>query len=107
MHFFSKEKLLQKISHYAKLIVENRQISLRLEKLLPTRLKNIKTKHAQTTTRSKATRLALCDKEYEKFLLEYLEIKRKLTELVSSGKHIGCIFTLKKIRAKTIKIGQH
>lgn len=77
MHFFSKEKLLQKISHYAKLIVENRQISLRLEKLLPTRLKNIKTKHAQTTTRSKATRLALCDKEYEKFLLEYLEIKEE------------------------------
>lgn len=77
MHFFSKEKLLQKIAHYAQVIVENRQISLRLEKLLPTRLKNIKTKHAQTTTRSKATRLALCDKEYEKFLLEYLEIKEE------------------------------
>ncbi len=77
MYFLSKEKLLQRISHYAQVIVENRQISLRLEKLLPTRFKKIKAKHAQTIKSSKATRLALCDNEYGKFLLEYLEIKEE------------------------------
>ena len=77
MQFNSREKLVEKINFYSKQIVESRQISQRLKKLLPERLKELKKSYATSSKASKATRQALCDQKYHAFILEYLNIKEE------------------------------
>lgn len=75
--FTTKEQLITSIVSYGKKVVEANQIASRLKKLLPNRLKEIMNKYQNSSSVSKASRLALCDRDYKKYVLEYLEIKEQ------------------------------
>ncbi len=73
----SKEKLVEKIVFYGSKNVESRQVASRLKKLLPKRIKTLRLSYRQDLPVGKANRQALLDQEYEKHILEYLDLREE------------------------------
>ena len=75
--FISKEKLIEKIIHHGSSGAESMQIASRLKKLLPKRIKSIRQKHTKERSIAKANRKTLLDKEYQRYVNEYLDLKEE------------------------------
>jgi len=68
------ETLSRKTQQFGALVLETRQISSRLRKILPSRLKEIERKYRRDTAAGRAGRLALADKSYEAFIEEFATV---------------------------------
>lgn len=74
------ERLLQLLANESRAALESRQVALRLKKLLPTRLHDIKASYNTQYGASKAIRLALTDKAYQQAIDEYLKVQNHAVE---------------------------
>jgi hypothetical protein len=68
------EKLIRSIQRHAQSAMNARQVSRRLEALLPLRLKEVERRFRGNIPAAEAHREALCDKTYLDFVEEYASI---------------------------------